>query len=52
MKKNLLLISLSISLSFGFMSCGGSENIPTEPEKPQLATTTRRQRFTKRFSGG
>ena len=35
MKKNLLLISLSISLSFGFMSCGGSENIPTEPEKPQ-----------------
>ena len=35
MKKNLLLISLSISLSFGFISCGGSENIPTEPEKPQ-----------------
>lgn len=35
MKKNLLLISLSISLSFVFMSCEGSENIPTEPEKPQ-----------------
>ena len=35
MKNNLFSIILSTLLVFGFMSCGGSENTPTEPEQPQ-----------------